>query len=379
MPKDISAKALGDYVKLRQRRTALEASRPATLGRALCVKENGTQPKKMFLLARGNPKSEVKEVQPGFPQILTSQEPQLQPAPDGAQTTHRRRALADWLASDKNQLTARVFVNRVWQYHFGRGIVRSSNDFGFQGRPPTHPELLDWLAADFMAEGWGVKRLHKMIMLSSTYQQSSRGQKVALQKDPENNLLWRFDMRRLSAEEVRDSILSVNGQVNLKIGGPSIYPVIPREVLAGQSRPGSGWPVSAPPDRVRRSVYVHVKRSLSLPILESHDMADVDATCPVRFNTTVPAQALGLLNSQFMNEQATAYAKYVREKAGDDEKQQVALALQRVTQRAPSEREINRGLALIASLRDEHKMSEEDAMKYFCLVALNLNEFVYLD
>ncbi len=224
-----------------------------------------------------------------------------------------------------------------------------------------------------------MKQLHKQIILSSAYQQSSRAEEVALKKDPENNLFWRFDMRRLSAEEVRDSILAVDEQLNRKVGGPSVFPEIPREVLAGQSRPGAGWKVSAPPDRVRRSVYIHVKRSLAVPLLENHDMADVDQTCPVRFNTTVPSQALGMLNSQFISEQAVALAKYVREKAGDDTKVQIALALRRVTQREPTESEINRGEELIASLREEHKMSDELALKYFCLVALNLNEFVYLD
>ena len=141
-------------------------------------------------------------------------------------------------------------VNRIWQFHFGRGIVRTSSNFGFQGLKPTHPELLEWLADQF-ARGdksrgaWGIKRLHKLIMLSSTYQMSSTGNHAALAKDPENDLLWRFDMRRLEAEEVRDSILAVNQSINMKMAGPSVYPEIPAEVLAGQSVPGSGWFVSS--------------------------------------------------------------------------------------------------------------------------------------
>ena len=378
VPQDISEAKLNEYVTLRGRRDALKANPPASLGRALCVKESGSKPRSMNLLLRGSPKAKDKEVLPGFPQILGFDDPEIE-RPEKSRSTHRRTALANWLTNERNPLTARVMANRIWQYHFGRGLVRSSNDLGFQGTPPTHPELLDWLAADFMAEGWSMKRMHKQIMLSSTYQQSSRARKDALAKDPENNLFWRFDMRRLSAEEVRDSILAANGQLNLKMGGPSIFPVIPKEVLAGQSRPGHGWNVSAPPDRVRRSVYIHVKRSLAVPLLENHDMADVDQTCPVRFNTTVPSQALGLLNSQFMNEQAAAFANYVREEAGDDTADKVALTLKRVTQREPAETEVRRGVDLINALRNDHEMSDDQALKYFCLMALNLNEFVYLD
>ena len=378
VPKDLDDAKLDHYIKLRQRRDALKASPPTSLGRALCVKESGSKPKPMHLLLRGNHKAQDKEVQPGFPQILGFADPEIE-VPDGAKTSYRRKALADWLTSERNPLPARVMVNRIWQYHFGRGIVPTSNDFGLEGKAPTHPQMLDWLAAEFVAEGWSVKRLHKLILLSSTYQQSSRVREYGDRLDKDNKLLWRFDMRRLSAEELRDSILAVNGQINLKVGGPSVFPVIPKEVLAGQSRPGSGWNVSAPPERVRRSIYIHVKRSLSVPLLENHDMADVDQTCPVRFNTTVPAQALGLLNSQFMSEQAEEFAKCVREEAGEKDGDRVALALSRVTQREPTEKEIQRGVSLLNSLRDEHKMSEEQALKYFCLVALNLNEFVYLD
>ena len=378
VPQDLDERKLNRYIRLRQRRDALNANPPASLGRALSVKEDGAQPKPMHLLLRGSHKAKDKEVQPGFPQILGFDDPEIS-RPEGAPSQHRRKALAAWLTSERNPLTARVMINRIWQYHFGRGIVRTSNDFGFQGTPPTHPQLLDWLAAEFMAEGWSMKKLHKTIMLSATYQQSSRARKGALTKDPENNLFWRYDMRRMSAEEIRDSILAVNGQLNRKFGGPSVFPVIPREVLAGQSRPGSGWSVSAPPERVRRSVYIHVKRSLAVPLLESHDMADVDQTCPVRFNTTVPSQALGLLNSQFMNEQAAEFARDVREIAGKSERDQVSLTLSRVTQREPTDREIARGLKLLTALRDEDGMSAEQALKYYCLLALNLNEFVYLD
>ena len=174
----------------------------------------------------------------------------------------KRRALADWLTDRRNPRTARVMANRLWQYHFGRGIVPTPNDFGKLGEPATHPELLDWLAAELMEGGWRLKPMHRLIVLSSAYRMSSRATRE-LAADPANRWFWRFPMRRLTAEEVRDSILAVSGELNLKAGGPSIYPPIPREVLAGQSMPGQGWATSPPDEAARRSVYVHVKRSLS--------------------------------------------------------------------------------------------------------------------
>jgi hypothetical protein len=302
-----------------------------------------------------------------------------EPSPD-ASTSGRRRVLADWIASPENPLTARVMTNRIWQHHFGRGLVRSSSDFGYRGTPPTHPELLDWLAGEFIARGWSVKALHKLIVLSSAYQMSSRPDSEALTRDPENDLFGRFDLRRLSAEEVRDSILAVCGNLNrAKMGGPSIYPRISAEVLAGQSRPGSGWRPSAPEEQARRSIYIHTKRSLSVPILASFDAADPDASCPVRFTTTQPTQALGMLNGDFLNEQAKVFADDVRKQAGDDPAAQVRLVLRRVTQREPSAREVERGGEFLARLRDKHGVTPEEALRGFCLLALNLNEFIYLN
>ena len=198
-------------------------------------------------------------------------------------------------------------VNRVWHYHFGRGIVRSTSDFGFHGIRPTHPELLDWLASEFVAGGWRLKRLHKLIMLSSTYQMSSQAS-AGLASDPLNDLLWRFDMRRLSAEEIRDSILAVNDCLNRgRMFGPSIYVAIPREVMAGQSMPGAGWGRSPPTESVRRSIYIHAKRSLAVPMIANFDGPDSDISCPARFVTTQPTQALGMLNSSLINEEASLF------------------------------------------------------------------------
>ena len=271
-------------------------------------------------------------------------------------------------------------VNRIWHYHFGRGIVRSTSDFGFQGIRPTHPELLDWLASEFVASGWRLKQLHKQIMLSSAYQMSSQASEQALASDPLNDLLGRFDMRRLAAEEIRDSILAVNDRLNrFAMFGPSVYVTLPKEVLAGQSMPGAGWGESSPAESARRSMYIHVKRSLPVPMIASFDGPDNDVSCPSRFVTTQPTQARGMLNGTFVNEQAKHLARYLRDRAGDQPEAQVTLALRRLFQREPTRAEIDRGLRLLTSLRDKHGLSPEIALEQFCVVAYNLNEFVYLD
>ena len=367
------------YRKQFKRLQQLKANKPKGLASALCVKENLRDVKPTYLLTRGNPHAEGEEVVPGFPSVLSPPEAVIPEIPEGATSSGRRSVLAAWIASPSNPLTARVMVNRVWQYHFGRGIVRTSSDFGFQGSRPTHPDLLDWLAAKFVESGWSVKAMHRLIMSSATYQMSSRPNEKSYAVDPTNEKFWRFDMRRLSSEEIRDSILWANGVLNRdKMFGPSIYTDIPDAVKAGQSRPGAGWGNSTPEDKFRRSIYIHVKRSLLDPLLESFDFADTDQTCPVRFVTTQPTQALGMLNSEFLQQQAEAFAQSLR-KSADSAEKQVEIALARVTQRTPTSEEIARGLKLMESLRKENNMNDDQALRYFCLLALNLNEFIYLD
>lgn len=374
---DEYARVHADWKKLRDHP-------PAGLEQALCVKEHGADCPSTFVLARGNPASKAGEVQPGFPRVLNVRDPEIVPPPDGA-SAGRRLALAQWIVSPSNPLTPRVTVNRIWQWHFGRGLVRSANNFGLQGDRPTHPELLDWLAAEFIDRGWSIKQLSRLILTSNTFRMASHAAPgdaphPGLAADPQNDLLWRFDPRRLRAEEVRDSILAVNGSLNTaRLHGPSIYETIPEAVLAGQSRPGAGWGQSSPADRRRRSIYIHVKRSLQVPLLAAFDAADTDFTCPVRFATTQPTQALTLLNSEYLSEQAGVFADFVRETAGDDVRDQVAFALQRGTQRPPTETEIDRGRALIESLQNDRGLTADEALRYYCLLVLNLNEFLYVD
>jgi hypothetical protein len=221
--------------------------------------------------------------------------------------------------------------------------------------------------------------MHKIIMTSATYRQSSRGHIDGLRVDPANALLWRFPMRRLNAEEVRDSILAVSGSLNPKMFGPSTHPPIPRAVLAGQSRPGEGWPTSPPDEANRRSVYVHIKRSLLVPILSQHDQADTDSSCPVRYTTTVPTQALGMLNGEFTNEQATAFGKRLQRESPGDLAAQVRLAICLTTARAPTDAEVAKDVAFIREMIANQQLSPDAALRQYCLLMLNTNEFVYLD
>jgi hypothetical protein len=347
--------------------------------RALCVKELGPTSPDVFILGRGSPQSPQAKVEPGFPSLFEPAPLMVSMPAEEAKTSYRRTALADWIASDKNLLTARVLANRAWQGHFGRGIVRSSNNFGGLGTPPTHPELLDWLASDLIAGGWKLKRLHKAIMMSSAYQMSSIGNVEALRKDPANDLFWRMDVRRLSGEEVRDSIHSLSGELHLAMYGPSVYPKIQKEVFDGQSMPGHGWGKSTREEQARRSIYIHVKRSLITPLLASFDFPETDSSCEARFATTQPQQSFALLNSEFANEQAAIFAARLKKEASEDLAAQVKLGYELATGRVATEKEIARTKALVERLEKEFQYSPDAARQQMALLILNLNEFLYLE
>jgi hypothetical protein len=359
---------LGDLTGRKTQRVRPQGSGPPI--DVLAVSERGLAP--TYVLLRGNPRAQGDRVEAGFPEVLVRGSGEKAP-PEG------RLALAIWLTDADNPLTARVLVNRLWQHHFGRGILPTPNDFGKLGEPPTHPELLDWLASEFVAGGWRIKRMHRLLMTSSAYRMSVRGNERALRLDPANTRFWRFNLRRLSAEEVRDSMLAVSGRLNLKMGGPSVYPPIPREVLAGQSRPGAGWKTSPPDEAARRSVYVHVKRSLLVPLLAQFDLADTDSSCPVRFTTTVSTQALGLLNGEFSSEQAAAFARRLTREAPAGLEAQVRRAIRLTTGRIPAAEEVADDIAFVNRLRRTEGLGEDEALRFYCLMLLNANEFIYLE
>ena len=353
--------------------------------KALVVSEYGPQAPETFVFARGNPHAEPKpehRVEPAFPGILEPPAPEVTPVASG-RSSGRRTALANWITSPTNPLTARVLANRIWQYHFGRGIVRSPNNFGLMGDPPTHEELLDWLATELVAGGWRLKSLHKTILMSRAYRAASTAVEESLAKDPLNDALWRFDMRRLAAEEIRDSIHVTSGGFNPQMFGPSVYPDLPQAVLATQSRPGEGWGKSAPAEQARRSVYIHVKRSLLTPILADFDLADPDTSCPVRFTTTQPTQALGMMNGDFLHAQARVFAERIRREAGgtnaDQTEAMVRRAIEVALVRPASDAEVERGVALIDELETKDGVGPGRALELYCLMVLNLNEFAYLD
>jgi hypothetical protein len=377
-PRLLDEQRTQNYERLRRELLKLNRSK-IPVEKALCVTERGSVAPPTHVLLRGNPHVLGDKVEPAFLMVLGGENPALRAALPEARTCGRRRILAEWIASSTNPLTVRVMVNRIWQHHFGRGIVRSPNNFGLHGDRPTHPELLDWLAAEFIRQGWRLKPLHRLMMTSQAYRMSSGSQPKPLAEDPTNDLFWRFDIHRLAAEEIRDAILAVSGTLNLKMYGPGIYTEIPGEVLAGQSRPGYGWGQSSPDEQVRRSVYIHVKRSLLVPLLESFDLAETDRPTPVRFATTQPTQALAMLNGDFLNRQAALLAVRLCREAGGEVRAQVGYGLYLTTGRAPTAPEIERGLDLIEALRMRDGASAESALRAFCLLVLNLNEFVYLD
>lgn len=375
----ITAEELAAYQEWTRQLHALKNQPPAGETKVLCVKEAGAALPATHVLVRGNPHVLGPAVEPGALSVLPAIPVAIVP-PAGGESCGARLAFARWLFDPANPLPARVMANRVWQYHFGRGIVRTSSDFGFQGSPPTHPELLDWLATEFVRGGWRLKALHRQIMLSASYQMSSQFNPQADAVDPANDLLWRFDMRRLSAEEIRDSILAASGSLNLEtMFGPSVFTELAPEVLAGQSRPGDGWGNSSERDRSRRSVYIHVKRSLKDPNLQNFDAAETDFSCPVRFVTTQPTQALGMLNGAFANQQAGQLAARAMSVCGDDLRRQVGWIVRETTQREADSSEIERGERFVRDLQGSEGLAPADALRYFCLVALNTNEFIYLD
>ena len=373
-----SLKALVDQQKeLKKQRDQRRRQRVPYEHQALAVSEREQTP--THILRRGNPHLVGREIKPAFPAVLNPPAVQMPPVPENAKSSGKRRVFAEWVTSPENPMTARVMVNRIWQHHFGRGIVRSTNDFGQLGTPPTHPELLDWLASEFIASNWRLKAMHKLIMTSNAYRMSAQSDPRGVQQDANNDLFWRFDMRRLTAEEIRDTVLYITGKLNIKMGGPSVFPELPKEVLATSSRPRSVWGESPPEEANRRSVYVKVKRSLLVPILNQYDQADTDSSCPVRFSTTVPTQSLTMLNGKFINDQAVAFANRMRWEGGVTVEDRVRFGLRLVLCREPEPAEIQQALTFMQELQQHEGLSAEVALDRFALLALNLNELIFLD
>ena len=321
----------------------------------------------IHVLKRGDPERKGKAVGMRVPSaLLPENAPELPP-----QTKAPRTHLAAWINAPDNPLTARVLVNRVWQYHFGQGIVATPNDFGVNGSSPSHPELLDYLASEFLANGRRIKPLHRLILLSSTYRQASRSPESALgrRKDPDNHLLWHAPRRRLQAEELRDGMLSVAGKLNRKAGGPSVVVPVDSDLVQLLYDPKQ-WTVTADAaEHDRRSVYLLVKRNLHLPFLEVFDQPDAATSCPRRSSSTHALQALELLNGSTAQRLAGLFAQRLAREAGPDPARQVERAYLLATGRPPTAGEKELAVKFLA----KQPLSE------FALAVFNLNAFLYID
>ncbi|MDQ3010609.1 MAG: DUF1553 domain-containing protein [Acidobacteriota bacterium] len=296
--------------------------------------------------------------------------------PELPETTAKPRAeLARWIVAPENPLTSRVMVNRIWKYHFGQGIVATPNDFGKVGTRPSHPELLDYLANQFISGGYRIKQIHRLILSSNTYQQASAPpsdaalKTQAMTKDPENRFLWRFNRQRLEAEQLRDAMLAVAGTLNPKQGGPSVMIPIDPGLVNLLYKPSQWQPAKDPAEYSRRGIYLIAKRNLRLPFMEVFDAPDAQVSCPRRESSTHAPQALELLNGTFANEQAEALAKRLEAEAGPNLRKQIDLGYRLATGRAAKPAEIRVALEFLKS----------QPKREFALALLNLNSFLYVN
>jgi hypothetical protein len=378
---------------LRKQLAAFDHLKPPPLPIGSGIADVGVEAPKHYLLKGGGYDAYGEEVRPGFLTILDPADARV--APPRAGTTGRRTALANWLADPANPLTTRVMVNRLWHYHFGRGIVGTPSDFGEMRERETHRELLDWLAATFVEQGWSLKKMHRLMMLSNVYQQSTAFNAEAAKLDPDDKLLWHFRRQRLSGEEIRDAILSVSGQINWQMGGPSVFPDIPKEmdVRGGWNRKESEE------QKRRRSIYAFVRRNSRYPMFQAFDMPDTHESCSRRAVTTTAPQALNLLNDKAILQAAQSFAGRVLGEAGTDVNAQIAKAYALALGRRPDVEEVKMAIGFLqrqaAAIkpRIEAKQpvalplncpgdidpSHAAALVDFCHVLFNANEFVYVN
>ncbi len=354
-----------EKIRLEREIAAIEDRMPAPLPTIPTTRNHESARTEIHVLQRGIWENKGEAVGPRPPSVLVPEDFAELPA----DTASPRTSLAQWLASPQNPLTARVIVNRVWQQHFGRGLVATANDFGTHGSRPSLPALLDWLAAELIANGWRLKPLHREIVLSAAYRQASRSAcREAAANDPDNRLLWHVPRRRLSAEEIRDSLLVVSGRLNAKALGPSVMVPVDAELVGLLYKPSQWKVASDPSEHDRRSIYLLAKRNLRLPFLEVFDGPALLTSCARRESSTHAPQALELLNGTLSNELALAFAQRLREECGDDPAEQIERGFVLALGRSPR--------------RAERTLSEEflasQPLEEFALALFNLNEFLYV-
>jgi hypothetical protein len=330
-----------------------------------------------FVMRRGLAANKGERVDPAVPEVLV-EEPLTFPQPVAHEKSSlRRRTLAEWITSPKNPLAWRVLANRVWQYHFGTGIVATPSNLGLSGAAPTHPELLDWLSRQLINNGGRIKPLHKLLLMSATYRQSSQHRDAAAKIDPSNQLLWRMNLRRLEAEVLRDSILAASGKLNLKVGGPGIKPRVRAELLTASQR--NKWPVVAKENEQhwRRSVYIYTKRQLLMPMMELFDAPTTTDSCSVRLLSVVPTQALLLMNDEFVEDQAGYLAERAIADTKDNLTNNVEWMFVRTVSRVPNSDRLREAIDFVKSR--ELQSSRSAALTDLAHVLFNSSEFLYVE
>ncbi len=362
--------SLKQKAELTKKLEALQEQMPPPLPALHSVANMPEKKSPIHLLARGeyNKKGESVGMRP-LGVLLPDNAPEL------PETNTPRTELAKWITAPENPLTARVMVNRIWQYHFGRGIVATSNDFGRMGVRPSHPELLDYLANEFVSCGFSFKKIHRMIVQSNAYQQASAPPEdaaykiLAMTKDPENKFLWRFNRQRLEAEQLRDAMLSVSGLLNPKQGGQSVMIPIDQELVNALYKPSQWQPAKDPTEYSRRSIYLLAKRNLHLPFMEVFDAPDLLVSCTRRESSTHAPQALELMNGTFANEQAEALTKRLESEAGSNLRKQIDLGYRLTTGRPAKPQEVQLAMRFLKT----------QPKREFALTLLNLNSFLYVN
>ena len=365
----MSAQDLAELKEIEAGIKELDASRPKLYPTARTITEEGRDPLPSYFLHRGDTGTKGSVMSPGVLTVAARAEPRFSQPPAEAKTSWRRRHFAEWIASKDNPLTARVMVNRIWQHHFGEGIVRTPSNFGQTGMLPSHPELLDWLAVEFVDSGWSVKHMHRLMLTSDAYRRESLDKPENLTKDGTNKYFWRQSRNRHEVETIRDQIMAVAGTLNRSLSGPAVRPFIDPSLF--QSSTNRTWPGLAigDPDSWRRSVYVFSKRSIRYPMFEAFDQPDMVSSCSRRTRSTVAPQALLLMNNAEVLLQSKHFAQRIAVEAGHDPGAQVDRAFELALSRKPTESERSKALEFVGTT--------PTGLVDLSQTLFNLNEFLY--
>lgn len=340
------------------------------LDTVMAITEAGREAPASYFLHRGNLGQKGSRMTPGVLSVAYDGEWNF-PAPEaGASSSMRRAGFAAWVTSPDNPLTARVMVNRIWQNHFGEGIVRTPSNFGKMGERPSHPELLDYLASEFVKSGWSVKHVHRLIMKSAAYRMASDDIEANRKIDGENRMVWRMPRRRVEGEVIRDAVLAAAGTLDRSVGGPAVFPYIDPSLFQSSSKRTWNGKAVNDPSTNRRSVYVFSKRTIPLPMLETFDRPDTMSSCARRNRSTIAPQALILMNNEFIGLQARHFAQRLELEAGPDTKAQVKLAYELALAREPSAGETAKAVEFIQGY--------PQGLVDFAHALFNINEFVYM-